>query len=251
METTIVLDLCCGYGANAALTNHRLSMDDLYDRFRRRRRSKPMAERLRADRAWFAANARQPVPARFIGVDVASQALGYAKSVRLLDTAIVGDFEHNDPNEDQCRTMARADLITVTGGMSYIGPSTFARVLSTFPAGCKPWVAIFPLRHLDIRPLVELMGKHDLALEPWTARAFAHRRFADRDERARMGEAVREIAGTDMDPVDRPPSKDWIEAVFYLARPERERDLLPLEALIGDEGARRAALLRERLTRAV
>ncbi|MEX0809381.1 MAG: hypothetical protein WD044_11710 [Dongiaceae bacterium] len=250
-EAVTVLDLCCGYGANAALTNHRLGMDDLYARFRTRRRSRPMDERLRTDRAWFAANARQPMPARFIGVDAAAHALDYALSVGLIEAAVAGDFERDDPDSEQRRMLARADLITVTGGMSYIGPETFARVLDAFPVGCKPWIAIFPLRHLDIRPLSTLLRRHGLALEPWTGRAFPHRRFADRAERATLTEAVRAMIDTDADPINRAPTKDWIESVFYLARPERERDLLPLNALVADDNARRAAALRERLTRAV
>jgi SAM-dependent methyltransferase len=251
IETATVLDLCCGYGANAALVNHKLSMDDLYARYRRRRRMRPMAERLRADRAWFAAQQRQLTPARFIGVDAATNALDYAQNAGLLDTAIAGDFESGDPDAEQRRTIARADLVTVTGGMSYIGPETFARVLAAFPAGCKPWIAIFPLRHLDMRPLAELLRKHGLALEPWTAKAFPHRRFADRNERTELTAALEAAIESDADPVDRPPAKDWIESVFHLARPERERALAPIEDLVEDEGAKRAAELRERLTRAV
>jgi SAM-dependent methyltransferase len=251
VETVTVLDLCCGYGANAALVNHRLTMDDLYARYRKRRRARPAEERLRADRAWFAAQARQPMPARFIGVDAARHALDYAQNAGLLDTAIAGDFEHEDPDAEQRRTIARADLITVTGGMSYIGSETFARVLGAFPAGCKPWIAIFPLRHLDMRPLAAVLRRHGLVLEPWAATAFPHRRFVDRTERAELTAALNAAINSDADPVDRPPAKDWIEAVFYLARPERERELVPIELLVEDKGARRAAELRERLTRAV
>lgn len=251
VETATVLDLCCGYGANAALVNHRLTMDDLYAHYRKRRRARPAEERLRTDRAWFASQARQPMPARFIGVDAATQALDYAQNAGLLDTAIAGDFEQEDPDAEQRRTIARADLVTVTGGMSYIGPETFARVLGAFPAGCKPWIAIFPLRHLDMRPLAAVLHKHGLVLEPWTAAAFPHRRFADRTEWAELTAATNAAIDNDADPVDRPAAKDWIEAVFYLARPERERELVPIELLVEDEGAKRAAELRERLTRAV
>lgn len=58
-----ILDLCCGYGLNAALINHRLSLDDLYSYYTDDRRSAlPLVQRLAADQDFSPAIAsRRPI----------------------------------------------------------------------------------------------------------------------------------------------------------------------------------------------
>jgi hypothetical protein len=228
-----MLDLCCGYGVNAALVNYRLTMDDLYARYSPRRRAWPLDERLRADAAWFAK--RRPEHdcsdnprVRIAGMDVAENALGYARRVGLLDATIDANLERDAPTPAQAATIARADLVTVTGGMSYIGPHTFGRLLASIRRPRKPWLVLFPLRHVDMRPLDLALREHGLRLEPWRARAFPHRRFCDRAERMRLVGAI----DGDIDPVDRKPSRDWLESVCWLARPASDIDAIPLDALV-------------------
>lgn len=240
-----VLDLCCGYGANAMLVNHRMTMEELYNRFSARRLTRPVEQRIREDAEWFA-TWRRPVPAgqsarpRFVGIDPAGHALNYARTTGLLATTIEADLENAPPAQDAAASIAPAVLVTVTGGMSYIGPKTFARVLAAGSGGRRPWIATFPLRHIDVRPLAALLKRHGYVVEPWTQYGFAHRRFADRDERTRLTAATQVAIDDGADPLtwhdDRPPARDEIEAVFWLARPEDEADEVPLATLVEGDG---------------
>jgi len=244
IERPTVLDICCGYGVNTMLLNYRLTMDALYRRFTRRRLARPVDARLPADRDWFARyrRTRNDGPdgdaVRVTGIDVAPHALDYARAVGLLSDTAAANLEADSPNARTKAMIARADLVTVTGGMSYIGEKTFGRLLGAFDRTARqPWIAIFPLRHMDVRPLVALMREHGLRLEPWRARAFPHRKWLDRAEKERLRAAVDDIIARGIDPVaGRAPAKDGLESVFWLARPEADQDAIPLDAIVEGEG---------------
>src|SRR5439155_20697033 len=55
-----VVDLCCSYGVNAALLNHRLSLTDLYSRYAGRAPGAPAADRLAQEDRTFFATRRRP-----------------------------------------------------------------------------------------------------------------------------------------------------------------------------------------------
>ena len=94
-----VIDLCCGYGVNAALLNHDVDMDDLYDRYTvwpgPNLLPKAMIE---GDRRLFAIRRRSPPEAEVIGVDVAANALTYAREAGLLAEALPLNLERDDPD---------------------------------------------------------------------------------------------------------------------------------------------------------
>ena len=78
-----ILDLCCGYGLNAALLNHRLDLGDLYRRYTDDQRSAlPLVQRLAADQDFFKQR-RVAAPHQVIGIDVARNA-GLPRCLRLV-----------------------------------------------------------------------------------------------------------------------------------------------------------------------
>jgi hypothetical protein len=225
-----MLDLCCGYGVNGMLATHRLEMEQLYDRFRRKMPAgdDEIARRLEADRAFFASRRFADPLVRVAGVDVAGRALDYARSTGLVERTVHLNLEEESPEGDAVRTLAGADLITVTGGLSYIGAETIRKVLSLYPRSRLPWIIAFPLRHTDFSACETTFERFGLQVETWPHRAFPHRRFEDADERRRVLAAI----DVETDALSGPPSHTQLEAVLYVAVPPEEaeefsaRDLL-------------------------
>ncbi|GHG61365.1 hypothetical protein [Streptomyces griseocarneus] len=177
-----VVDLCCSYGVNAALLNHDLTLADLYAHYTSPEAATlTTAELTRRDKEFYAAHRRaDAVPV--IGVDVSSRAVGYARDVGLLDDAFAVDLETDDACPGLARALGNAWLITVTGGLSYIGPRTFGRVLAHAPRDVR--VAAFALRTVDYGPIAAVLRDHGLVTET-SAELHPQRRFTDDAEQRR------------------------------------------------------------------
>lgn len=208
-----VIDLCCGYAVNAALLNHDVTMDDLYRRYAKwpgpRDSARDVIER---DRFMFAARRSRPPEAQVVGVDVADNALAYAKDVGLLNEALSLNLEREDPGSEARALFREADVITVTGGLSYIGHASFERVLDCFPAERRPWVIWFPLRHVDVDAVTTALAHFDLQTE--RVATLPQRRISDARERRLVLQQSKE-AGPD--PSDR--RDDYLHADCAISRP--------------------------------
>ena len=117
-----VLDVCCSYGINAALLTHELTLAELFEHY-----TSPVARRLtRADLIeWdkeFYAARRRPGAPRVIGLDVAGNALGYARAVGLLDAACAENLEQHPASPALRRAMTEVGLITMTGAAVHHPP---------------------------------------------------------------------------------------------------------------------------------
>ncbi len=225
LETVTVLDLCSGYGVNAALLLHRLSLSDLYDRFANREARAAGARRIAADAAWFRRQRRRDQSVRVIAQDVARNALDYSQSVGLADEVLPVNLEEQDPPPQQAALMREADLILVTGGISYIGERTFQRVLRT--ARRRPWAIYFPLRHSNSDAIDRTFRKLGYAVET-SRRGVAHRRYHSPVERRKIRSRILET----LPPGATPPSSDFLEAMVKLARPKEEQSAPPFEAIL-------------------
>ncbi|MFH8407793.1 hypothetical protein ACH4FX_23805 [Streptomyces sp. NPDC018019] len=222
-----VVDLCCSYGVNAALLNHKLSLTDLYDRYTDARETGNLtAGRLAdEDRAFFD-ELRRPEAVRTIGIDAARRAVGYAERVGLLDTGFAEDLEAAEPTARLRRALAGTDLITVTGGVGYISATTFGRLLACTPD--PPWIAAFVLRTVSYAPVAELLAGAGLVTERLPARTFRQRRFADLAERRAAFGALHD---RDLDTTGK-ESDGFYHADLYLSRPAADVAALPLERLL-------------------
>lgn len=76
---------------------------------------------------------------------------------------------------------ADVDLVTVTGGVGYIGAATLARILRA-ASSPPPWIAAFALRMVPYGPIAAALADHGLVTETLSA-TFPQRRFATPDER--------------------------------------------------------------------
>ncbi|MFG2139672.1 hypothetical protein [Streptomyces sp. NPDC048650] len=221
-----VVDLCCSYGVNAALLNHRLSLTDLYARYTGQGQGAAATPRLAEEDRTFFATRRRPEAARVIGLDAAEHAVGYAQSVGLLDRGFPENLELADPSPQLREALAGTDLITVTGGVGYISERTFGRLLDCVTT--PPWVAAFVLRTVSYEPVSALLAGAGLVTEKLTTRTFHQRRFADGNERraafAALAARGLSTAGKEAD--------GFYHADLYLSRPAADAAALPLAELL-------------------
>ncbi|MEU5845743.1 hypothetical protein [Saccharopolyspora shandongensis] len=189
-----VLDLCCSYGINAALLNHDLTFDDLHAHY-----ASPgvaelgTAELIERDKDFYAARRRaDAVPV--VGLDIAAPAIDYAVAVGLLDAGFTENLEAASASPAFLRAAASANLITVTGGISFLSARTFHQLLQ---AAAEPvWVAAFVLRTGTYRPIADALAEHGLVTEVAADHTFEQRRFTDPEEQ-RYAIAAVEAAGAD------------------------------------------------------
>ncbi|MFI7102639.1 hypothetical protein ACIBK8_25150 [Streptomyces sp. NPDC050161] len=220
-----VVDLCCSYGINAALLKHRLTLTDLYDRYARQDQDAPRLPQ--DDRAYFAARILPDAP-HVTGLDVADQAVGYARSAGVLDQGFAENLETDEPSPQLRAALAGTDLITVTGGVGYISERTFGHLIDSMDS--PPWVAAFVLRTVSYRPVSALLARAGLVTEKLTTRTFRQRRFADGDERRA---AFTALAGHGLTTHGK-EADGFYHADLYLSRPAADVALLPMSELIPD-----------------
>lgn len=217
-----VLDLCCGYGINAGLLRYELELAALY----RRAAEDPTAGDPAHDRAFFAGLPRRRPEVRTLGLDVAARAVGYGLEAGLLDRGLVADLERPERAALPELAEERVELITVTGGVGYIGARTFASVLQALD-GPKPWVACLALRFVPFEACAEALRAAGLTVERWTGGTFTQRRIASDQERDFV---LRELAHLGHDPTGR-EAEGWLHTDLFLARPPAEAEAVPLARL--------------------
>jgi hypothetical protein len=231
----VALDLCCSYGINAALLNHDLTLDALYQRYCSLALASLSTENLAAADRVFYRDRRLPTPVQVIGLDVAQNALAYGQGVGLLTDGSSDNLEAHEPSPALSRVLPRVDLITVTGGVGYISAATFGRVLDGASANEGPWVAAFALRWAKYDRIAETLQRYGLETEKLTSQTFLQRRFANDAERDYV---LAELAGMGIDP-DGKELEGWYHAEFYLSRPRDQMRSLPLGELLEDVGRAR------------
>ncbi|MBB5934492.1 hypothetical protein [Streptomyces zagrosensis] len=227
-----VVDLCCSYGINAALLNHKVTLDELYERYTDPQIADLTTAQLIAKDREFFAERRLPDAARVVGLDAAGRAVTYARTAGLLDEAFGEDLERSDPGPALRRAVSRAQLITVTGGIGYVTSRTVSRLVEA--AEESVWVAAFVLRGVPYAPVAEALRELGLVTETAGAeRTFLQRRFADVAERRHAIAAVVAAGG---DPSGK-EDDGYYHAQLYVSRPAAHAAAYPLEDFVGDGGA--------------
>jgi len=177
-----VLDVCCSYGINAALMRCDVTLDDLFDRY-----TDPSlddvspADLARADADYYAER-RHSDAVQVSGLDAAANAVSYGQRVGLLEHAWGENLEAADPSDACTADLSTIDLVTMTGGSSYVTESTFGRVAAAAGDGSPPWVAAFVLRTLPYDHIAARMSDFGMLTEQLEGVSFPQRRFASADE---------------------------------------------------------------------
>ncbi len=222
-----VLDLCSGYGINGALLKYDVTMDELYELYDDSGPIPNLAQRISRDREFLKNRKRTDRETVVIGQDVAVNALSYAQSVGAIDAMIKANLERRSLRGNEARLIKDVDLVTVTGGLSYIGSTTFERVLRAVKQ--PPWVLFFPLQHTPIYEIRDTIGSFGLDVED-APRPVPQRRFKDeRERRAILAESKQDAT------IPRDwPFGSYLEAKLCLARPTADIRALPLRRLLSE-----------------
>ena len=225
-----ILDLCCGYGVNAALINYALSLDDLYAYYSNDQRSAlPLVQRLAADQDFFA-SCKASSSHQVVGIDVARNALAYARLTGLMQQSFSVNLESQSQaiNDTLARVLLDVDLIIVTGGLSYIGATTFRRLLENIPQQQRPWVICFPLRISDFQKPIAEFNRFGLRTERSDDFFLRQRKFFDEAEHNRVIQHLRKLK---LDPTGK-ETDGYLRADFYLSRPNADVIRVPLKQLM-------------------
>lgn len=222
-----VLDLCCSYGVNAALLRHRVTLHELGERY-----ADPdlddlsTEELLDADRAYFRSRRRRPhLP--ILGLDASVPAVDYAVRAGLLSAGFGEDLETCDPSPNLDAALDGVGLVISTGGVGYIGPRTFDRLLRAVPEPSGLWLVVFVLRVFAYDEIAALLARHGLVTEKLPG-TFRQRRFVDNDEFEAANHDVQrrglDVAGKE--------ATGWYHAECFLTRPAADVARLPAHQLL-------------------
>lgn len=227
-EPFSVVDLCSSYGINPALLNHAVTLAELYERYCSSELARLSPDELAAADREFYAQRRVANPVRAVGMDVAANAVAYARRVGVVDAASAENLEEDEPSDEFARQLSDVGLITVTGGIGYITEATFARILESRRSVRPPWVAAFVLRWVDMAPIAKVLESHGLATERLEGHTFRQRRFADEAEREHALGRLREL-GVDPEGAE---TDGYHHTWLYLARPHADAETVPLAELL-------------------
>lgn len=206
-----VLDVCCSYGINATLLRHDIGHDGLGAHAADPARAGlPAEEVIAQDREFLAARRRAPAR-RVLGLDASRPAIDYALATGVLAAGWAEDLEAADPSPSLAAALGEVSLVLCTGGVGYVGPATFDRILTHAP---DAWVLAFVLRVFPYDDVARVLAGHGLVTEklPGTHR---QRRFADDAEAAA---ALHDLRLLGLDPAGR-EADGWFHAEAFLSRP--------------------------------
>jgi hypothetical protein len=229
LRRVTMVDLCAGYGVNAALLRHRVSLDDLYDLYDEDATpaATNQASVTESDKRFFASRRIKSAPVdKVVGIDVAPHAVRYAENVGLLDYGASENLECGAPSDALCERLANATLITVTGGMGYIGPQTFEHILTNVRARHAPWIVAFPLLTIPLEPFCRLFARFGLRTEIWEHETFPQRRFADETEFCNAAKSLGALG------LPAPKADEYHQTLMICARPTIEADAIPLREIM-------------------
>ncbi|WP_380164389.1 hypothetical protein [Jannaschia sp. R86511] len=192
-----VVDVCSSYGQDAALLNHHLSGPELFAHYTADDVADLSREELVARDRGFYAGLRRDTAVPVLGLDASAAAVAYGVDAGLLAEGVAADVEGDD--EVDLAPLAHAGGLVVTGGIGYVGPRTFARLLDV--AEGRPWVAGMVLRWVDLDPLAELLRERGYRVQVAEDAPVVQRRVADDGERIAMLARLHEL-GREVGPVE-------------------------------------------------
>lgn len=224
-----VVDVGCSFGVNAVLQRWGLSVGEMTGRYAGLAANDCSSEEItELDRLWLT-HRPETLAADFVGVDIAADALDYARAVEAISAGVSTNLETQDPAPADAGAMAGADFIISTGAIGYVSAATYRRILDA-TAG-RPWVASFVLRMFDYAPIAEECAQRGYVTEYLDGLVFAQRRFANERERDECFARLRDL-GREPGPLEK---AGWFSANLYISRPEEDAEipaatLLPVHA---------------------
>jgi len=223
-----ILDLGCSYGVNAALLKYDLKMSDLYQHWGHKLLADASSDELMDyDRRFFDTLAVAE-KISVIGFDQAEHAVSYAVKAGLLNKWVVANLEDEIMSKQAEHDLAQVDLITSTGCVGYITEKSFAKLPFATSIGGLPWIANFVLRMFPFNAIEQTLENWGYTTEKLEGQTFIQRRFASREE---QNQVIDTLSEQRIDPTGK-EYDGYLHAEFYLSRPQRDAEDVPLEQLL-------------------
>jgi SAM-dependent methyltransferase len=213
-----ILDVGCSYGVLSAVMRHRLTMDQLRDRYASPSLRGLSSDHLAACDLHYFAGWPEREGLRFIGLDASPEAIAYARRVGLLADGLAVDLEAGSLDARAKALVAKADLIVSTGAVGYVTEKTFAKLLAACEPEAMPWVASFVLRAFDYGAISGALAQRGLLTERFESATFVQRRFRDQSE---YQETLRLLCDAGVDPEGK-EAEGLLHAQLFVSRPEAE-----------------------------
>ncbi|KAH0422074.1 hypothetical protein CcaCcLH18_13022 [Colletotrichum camelliae] len=209
-----LLDVCCSYGINAALLRYDLTLDALSDHLA----SSPKQsgrDQIISDKRFFASKLTRP-EVEVLGLDIAPEAIAYAVKTGLLKDGWTENLETSEPSLSLREGLRNVELVVCTGGVGYVGASTFSRIANAAGDSSKLWMVTFVLRVFSFDEITDVLEeKHGLVTEKVPGQLFRQRRFTSREEQSAAVADVR-ARGLDTKGLE---EDGWFYAECYVTRP--------------------------------
>ncbi|KAJ7196507.1 hypothetical protein GGX14DRAFT_473308 [Mycena pura] len=222
-----ILDVCCSYGINAALLRYDVDFDALTTHFARS--NLPPEQQITIDRQFFASCPRaSQSDITVLGLDAAPNAVRYAVDVGLLADGWAEDLETSEPSPLLRSALRDVGLVVCTGGVGYIGATTFARIAAAVADPYDLWVVAFVLRVVDYDDVVAAFSRYGLVTEKLPGILFRQRLFTTPEEQSA---AVADVASRGLDPTGL-EADGWFYSECYVTRPAAETLRIPITQLV-------------------
>ncbi|KAI8240038.1 hypothetical protein K4K55_001198 [Colletotrichum sp. SAR 10_96] len=209
-----VLDVCCSYGINDALLRYDLTLDALSAHLA----SSPKQsgrDQIISDKRFFASKLIHP-EVDVLGLDIAPDAIAYAVKTGLMKDGWAENLETSDPSLSLREGLKDVEVVVCTGGVGYVGPSTFSRIADAVEDSSKLWIVTFVLRVFSFNEIADVLEEnHGLVTEKIPGHLFRQRRFTTREEQSAAVADVR-ARGLDTKGLE---EDGWFYAECYVTRP--------------------------------
>ncbi|MEM9029603.1 MAG: class I SAM-dependent methyltransferase [Pseudomonadota bacterium] len=223
-----VLDVGASYGINAALIKYDLTLSELYAHWGQKiLQDVPTQDIIENDRGYFN-DLDVAENVEVIGLDVAENAVAFGTEVGLLSDALAVNLETETLPSAAARELASVDLVMSTGCVGYVTEKTFEKIIPVVSSGRQPWLANFVLRLFPFDSIADSLAQRGYVTEKLVGQTFVQRNFASAEEQEQVLQLLQE-RGLDTEGKE---DEGHYLAEFYLSRPLRDIDEMPIEHLL-------------------
>ncbi|KAH8901410.1 hypothetical protein GQ53DRAFT_814866 [Thozetella sp. PMI_491] len=187
----------------------------------------PLEQRTLIDREFFEACKRSLEPS-VIGLDISTNAIRYGTATGLLASGWTENLELSSPSSELAEALRDVNIVLCTGGGSYVGPNTFARIAAANKNPSQLWMVAFVLRTYTFEGTATVLSHYGLITEKVPGVAFKQRRFKTVSEQSW---AVSAVLDRGLDPLGL-EEDGWLYADCYITRPQLQASKQPAAELI-------------------
>lgn len=224
-----LVDFGCGFGAIGTVLHYDIRTADLFERHFEIANVREGRAHWNRDREFLNARSRElSIEMEIAGLDIADEALRYARHIGAIDRAFPENLVTDSPSDALSDYMTGVDIVMESG---VLGEAFAAAIPKLLPGGgtSRPWILFSPRPDMDWSNGRRALTGLGYRIEVF-ARSIAYRRSLSDYETADFL-ALAEQFGHARDAVMR---DGFMRVDMLLCRPEPDADAVPLEWLRGD-----------------